>query len=115
MDPLFLPLLLIAVLALLSIMNFRRQKRASADARQLQSSLVDGDRVVTISGLHATVVDSAREETVDLEIAPGVRTRWVRAAIREKLTEREPLTGHHDDPDAIDAAPLDGSARADKS
>lgn len=110
MDPLFLPLLLIAALVVFTIMNSRRQKRAAADARQLQSSLVEGDRVVTISGLHATVVDSSREETVDLQIAPGVRTRWVRAAIREKLTEREPLTGDHDDPAAIDVAPLDGSA-----
>lgn len=111
----FLPLLILAALALM-IMNTRRQKRAIADAQRLQSSLADGDRVVTTSGLHATVVGSTEQTTVDLEIAPGVHTRWLRAAIREKIT-----TGDGDASDepaaasALPAAPLDGSARADDS
>ncbi|MBV8542373.1 MAG: preprotein translocase subunit YajC [Pseudonocardiales bacterium] len=118
MNPQFLSLLLIAMLALLLMMNSRRQKRAVADARQLQSSLTNGDRVVTTSGLHGTVVGSAEETTVDLEIAPGVRTRWLRAAIREKITEDEESAEDNADPAAAGAplpAPLDGSARADKS
>jgi preprotein translocase subunit YajC len=82
-----LPLLLIAALAVPLILSTRRQKRAMAEAQQLQSSLTDGDRVVTTSGLHGTVVSSADETTVDLEIAPGVRTTWLRAAIREKVYE----------------------------
>ena len=87
MDPLFLPLLFIVVLAIPLILNARRQKRAIADAQRLQSSLTNGDRVVTTSGLHATVVGSTDDSTVDLEIAPGVRTRWLRAAIRERLAD----------------------------
>jgi preprotein translocase subunit YajC len=86
MDPLILPLLFIAVLALPLILGSRRQKRAMAEAQLLQDSLTAGDRVMTTSGLHATVVGTAEESTIDLEIAPGVRTTWVRAAIREKLT-----------------------------
>ncbi|MDQ2788277.1 MAG: preprotein translocase subunit YajC [Pseudonocardiales bacterium] len=108
MNAQFLPLLLLAVLAGLLILNNRRQKRAIADAQQLQKSLVNGDRVVTTSGLHATVVGSADDTTLDLEIAPGVRTTWLRAAIREKVTTAdvasEPL-----------ATPVDGSTRADNS
>lgn len=120
MAPQLLPLLLLAVLALLLIMNTRRQKRAVADARALQSSLVDGDLVVTTSGLHAIVVGSADEETIDLEIAPGVRTRWLRAAIRERITERERIAGDNiagddEDPAAIDAAATDGNARVEHS
>src|SRR5919205_2749605 len=90
MDSLFLLLLLIAAFAVSMIMNTRRQKRLMAQAQQMQSSLADGDRVMTTSGLHATVVGSADETTVDLEIAPGVRTTWLRAAIRERLTENIP-------------------------
>ncbi|MDQ2882745.1 MAG: preprotein translocase subunit YajC [Actinomycetota bacterium] len=108
MNAQLLPLLLLAVLAGLLILNNRRQKRAMADAQQLQKSLVNGDRVVTTSGLHATVVGSADDTTLDLEIAPGVRTTWLRAAIREKVTTAdvagEPL-----------AAPVDGSTRTDNS
>jgi preprotein translocase subunit YajC len=108
MNAQFLPLLLIAALAVLLILNTRRQKRAIADAQRLQKSLVNGDRVVTTSGLHATVVESAEDTTVDLEIAPGVRTRWLRAAIREKITTADAGS-------APLAAPIEGSTRADNS
>ncbi|MFN2479714.1 MAG: preprotein translocase subunit YajC [Pseudonocardiaceae bacterium] len=108
MNAQFLPLLLIAALAVLLIMNTRRQKRAIADAQRLQKSLVNGDRVVTTSGLHATVVGSAEDTTIELEIAPGVRTKWLRAAIREKIITADPGS-------APLAAPADGSARTDDS
>jgi preprotein translocase subunit YajC len=107
MDPLFLPLLFIVVLAVPLIMNARRQKRAIAQAQRLQSSLTNGDRVVTSSGLHATVVSTTDETTVDLEIAPGVRTRWLRAAIRERIGD--------DKASAPLASPGDGSAHTDGS
>jgi preprotein translocase subunit YajC len=84
-----LPLLFIAALAVPLILNTRRQKRAMAEAQQLQSSLTNGDRVVTTSGLHGIVVDSSDETTIGLEIAPGVRTTWLRAAIREKVSAND--------------------------
>ncbi|HYZ36579.1 MAG TPA: preprotein translocase subunit YajC [Pseudonocardiaceae bacterium] len=90
MDPLFLLLLLVVVLAVPLFLNGRRQKRAMADAQRLQSSLTNGDRVMTTSGLYATVVGSTDETTVDLEIAPGVRTTWLRAAIRERIADSTP-------------------------
>lgn len=89
MEPLLLTLLLVAALALPLILGSRRQKQAVAEAQRLQESLADGDRVMTTSGLQARVVSTADDSTVDLEIAPGVRTTWVRAAIREKLTDDE--------------------------
>jgi preprotein translocase subunit YajC len=114
MDLQFLPLLILAALAFLMIMNTRRQKRAVADAQRLQNSLACGDRVVTTSGLHATVVASTEETTVELEIAPGVHTKWLRAAIREKITTGD--EGESDEPAAASAplaAPLDGRTRTD--
>lgn len=112
MDLQFLPLLLIAGLALLLILNFRRQRRVIADAQRLQNSLANGDRVMTTSGLHATVVSSPDETTVELEIAPGIRTRWLRAAIRERITDD---AGKPAETSALPPAPLDDSARADNS
>jgi preprotein translocase subunit YajC len=115
MDPQFLPLLVIAALALLLILNSRRQKRAMADAHRMQKSLVNGDRVVTTSGLHATVVGSADETTIDLEIAPAVTTRWLRAAIREKIATEDKDTDEPATARAPLAAPVDDSTRADNS
>ena len=108
MNAQFLPLLLIAAFAVLLILNTRRQKRAIADAQRLQKSLVNGDQVVTTSGVHATVVGSADDTTIELEIAPGVRTRWLRAAIREKINAA-------DQGSAPLAAPIEGSTPADNS
>jgi preprotein translocase subunit YajC len=76
-------LLLLLVVPL--FLSMRRQKKAMAEMRQLQDSLIPGDRVVTTSGLHGTVVDIDDEDTIDLEIAPDVVTTWVRAAVREKI------------------------------
>jgi preprotein translocase subunit YajC len=116
MDPLLLLLLFIAVFALPMLLNARRQKRAMAEAQQLQNSLTNGDRVMTTSGLHGTVVESADETTVELEIAPGVRTTWLRAAIREKITADidDPAKDGLPGAGAPLAFPQDG-ARADNS
>lgn len=115
MESLFLPLLLIAALALLMNLNWRRQKRAIAEAQRLQDSLIVGDRVITTSGLQATVVSTEDERTIDLEIAPGVRTVWLRAAIREKVTDDVPADDVTDDSEPGDAAaPLEDSARTDR-
>lgn len=85
MDQLILPLLLLLLFVPL-IMSFRRQRRQFAQMQQLQSSLNVGDKVLTTSGLKATIV-AATEDTVDLEIAPGVVTTWVRQAVRERLDD----------------------------
>lgn len=85
MDSSLLLLLLLVLLSLPLFLGSRRQRKAMGEAQRLQSSLGAGERVMTTSGLHATVVGVDDESTVDLEISPGVRTTWLRAAIRERL------------------------------
>jgi preprotein translocase subunit YajC len=77
--------LLILVLFVPIFLSGRKQKRQMAEMQNLQSSLHPGDVVMTTSGLRGTVVDASYEETIDLEIADGVVTTWIRAAIREKV------------------------------
>jgi preprotein translocase subunit YajC len=57
------------------------------EQQQLQSSLEVGDVVTTTSGLRGTIVDASYEDTVDLEIADGVVTTWLRAAVRERVLD----------------------------
>lgn len=85
MEGLLLPLLLMLVLAVPLIMGTRKQKKAMAQQQELQSSLAPGDRVMTTSGLYATVADATDESTIDLEIADGLVTTWLRQAIRERI------------------------------
>ncbi len=90
MDQLILPLLL-ALLFLPLILSFRRQRRAFTQMQQLQTSLEVGDRVMTTSGMYGTIV-ALDEETIEIEIAPGTVTTWVRQAVRERVTEDSETT-----------------------
>ncbi len=76
----------------------------------MQPALEPGDVVITTSGLRGPVIDASYEETVDLEIADGVVTTWLRAAVREKVAtaetrrrERAAPTGH-DEPSSDEPA-----------
>ncbi|GAA1402692.1 hypothetical protein GCM10009613_63030 [Pseudonocardia kongjuensis] len=80
-----LPFLIILLLFVPLFLNGRKQRRQMAETQAMQQALEDGDVVVTTSGLRGTVTDASYEDTIDLEIADGVVTTWLRAAIREKV------------------------------
>lgn len=82
---LLLPLIIV-LFAVPLFMGTRKQKRAAAQQQEMQNSLSYGDRVMTTSGLYGTVV-STTDESIDIEIAPGVVTSWLRAAVREKVAD----------------------------
>jgi preprotein translocase subunit YajC len=100
--------ILILLLFIPIFLSSRKQKRVQAEMQALQSSLEPGDIVSTTSGLRGTVVDASYEDTIDLEIADGVVTTWVRAAVREKITTAEPV--HEDEPPAVVPAVVDEPA-----
>ena len=78
----FLPLL--TVLGAFMFFASRRQKRAMQATIDLHDSLSVGDRVHTTSGLQGTIKHIA-DDTVDLEIAAGVVTTWMKLAIRDRI------------------------------
>ena len=84
METLLFPLLIL-VLFIPIFLSGRKQRRQVQEMKQLQGSLEPGDVVTTTSGLRGTVVDASYEDTIDLEIADGVITTWIRAAVRDKL------------------------------
>ena len=71
----------------------RRQRKAMQATIDLHDSLKVGDRVNTISGLQATIA-AITDQTVELEIAPGVITTWSKMAVRERI---EPEHPEHED------------------
>ncbi|SHL25568.1 preprotein translocase subunit YajC [Pseudonocardia thermophila] len=88
---LFLPLLFLVLLVPL-FLQARKQRKQMTEMQTMQNSLTEGDVVITIAGVRGTVVDASYEETVDLEIADGVVTTWLRGAIRQKVTEEHAET-----------------------
>ncbi|MPY84901.1 MAG: preprotein translocase subunit YajC [Actinophytocola sp.] len=99
--------LLIVMMAGLGLMMFftvRKQKKAQQAQNDLQESLTEGDRVMTTSGLHATVTDTSDDTTIELEIADGFVTTWLRQAVREKI---EPFDDDEFDEDDEDVDAVD--------
>ncbi|MDV3124941.1 preprotein translocase subunit YajC [Mycobacterium sp. 21AC1] len=78
----FLPLLII--MGAFMFFASRRQKKAMQATIDLHNSLQVGDRIHTTSGLQATIA-GITDDTVDLEIAPGVVTTWMKLAVRDRI------------------------------
>jgi preprotein translocase subunit YajC len=97
-----LPFLLIAVLIIPMVLMSRKQKRAMQQQQELQNSISVGDRVMTTSGMYATVASTDDDATVDLEIADGFVTTWLRAAVREKVSPDVPEEEYIDDEEIVD-------------
>jgi preprotein translocase subunit YajC len=96
----FLPMLI----ALGAFMYFgsRRQKRAMQATIDLHESLHVGDRVLTTAGLYGTIL-RITDDDVDLEIAPGVVTTWLKLAIRERIAPEilDTVADEADDPERL--------------
>lgn len=78
----FLPLVAMAVIFYFLIL--RPQMRRQKDQQAKIAGLKKGDQVVTAGGLLAKVI-KVDEQIVDLELAPNVRVRAVRATIGDVM------------------------------
>jgi preprotein translocase subunit YajC len=86
--------ILILLLFIPIFLSGRKQKRQLAQTQAMQNALTEGDVVTTTSGLRGTVVDASYEDTIDLEIADGVVTTWLRAAVRDKVAQDDHAADH---------------------
>jgi preprotein translocase subunit YajC len=80
----FLPLLII--MGAFMFFASRRQKKAMQVTIDLHNSLEVGDRIHTTSGLQGTIAGLG-DDYVELEIAPGVVTTWMKLAVRDRIVD----------------------------
>ncbi|WP_033211572.1 preprotein translocase subunit YajC [Kitasatospora phosalacinea] len=78
-------ILLLPLLAIFLMM--RSQKKRQAQMQSMQTALQPGSGVRTIGGMYA-LVKAVNDETVELEVAPGVVAHYTKGAIAAVL---EPL------------------------
>ena len=83
------------------LLLIRPQRVRARQMAQVRSSLEVGATVMTTAGLIAPVAEIAEDDTVLLEIAPGVRARFAAQAIVRTMDE----PGRQDPGDADDARP----------
>jgi preprotein translocase subunit YajC len=86
----FLPLIGIALVFWLLVI--RPQARRQRELSSMQSALEVGDRLMLASGIHGTLLDVS-DETVSVEIAPGVAVTVARGAIGKMLDAGPGSTG----------------------
>jgi len=75
----FIPLLLFLVVMYFLI--YRPQATQARRRREMLGKLREGDRIITMGGLHATILD-VKEETLTLELAPNVKVKADRGAVQ---------------------------------
>jgi len=105
-----LPLLLLGVLfwALL----IRPQRNRQREAQALLTRVGPGDEVLTSAGMFGTVVDVV-DDTVSLEVSPGVRMRFAKGAITRIIPPASDAPvldapAYDEDEDAAGNYPADG-------
>lgn len=87
----FLPLILIVVI--FYFLLIRPQQKRAKEHRELLAGIRRGDRIATNGGLIGTVAKvNESDETLQVEIAQGVRVQVVRGMVAEVRGKGEPLS-----------------------
>lgn len=81
---------LAVIVAAFYMLMIRPQQKRQKEHRELVSSLVIGDRVVTIGGVYGSIA-TLDDDRVGIEVAPGVVVEFDRAAVARKLVEEGPI------------------------
>ena len=80
-------LFLLLLFGVVYFLMIRPQQKRRREAQTMQSQLGPGDQIVTIGGLHGTIV-SIDDDVATLEVAPGVQVKFARQAIARTLPKQ---------------------------
>jgi preprotein translocase subunit YajC len=106
----------LALIAFLFFFISRQNRRRQQQSRNMTETLLPGVEVVTIGGQYGTV-RAVSDDTVDLEVAPGVVTRFAKRAIAQVVPPPSfgdpelPESGASDEPDPDRAEPGDDDTK----
>ena len=89
-------LFLLLLFGVVYFLMIRPQQKRRREAQDMQKQLGPGDQIVTIGGLHGTIV-TIDDDAATLEVAPGVQVKFARQAIARVLPRQE----------AAEAAPVE--------
>ncbi len=88
-------------LVLLWVLMIRPQQQRVRQAREMASSLEEGDEVVTAGGIYGTVTD-AEGDILTVEVAPGIELRVLRGAIAQRVSPAQEYDEEDEDEDEVD-------------
>jgi len=105
----FFPLLI--TFGLMWLLLIRPQQRRVRAHRAVVASLGPGDEVITAGGIHGTIV-AVDDETVQVEVAPGVTLRFLRSSVTQRVATGADEADDAQDGDADDAPASDAGSGA---
>lgn len=79
---------MILVLLMFYFMILRPTKSRQQAHQNLVAKLKEGDEIVTAGGVYGKIA-KVREQTVDIEVAPNLRIKFDRRAIRRRAYDEE--------------------------
>ncbi|RCK77370.1 MAG: Preprotein translocase subunit YajC [Ignavibacteriae bacterium] len=77
-----------AIIAIFYFMIIRPQQKRQKERQKMLDSIQKGDKVITIGGVHGTVV-GMDEKTVLIQIADNVKVKFEKSAISTKAGQTE--------------------------
>jgi preprotein translocase subunit YajC len=98
--------MIVLLIGAMYFLMIRPQTKRRRESMQMQSQLAPGDEVMTGGGIFATVT-AIEDDTVLLQVAPGITLRFARGAIARVLPRESeptasdaPVAGAADNSDA---------------
>jgi preprotein translocase subunit YajC len=89
---------LVILVAAFYFLIVRPQRRNAMIRRQLLSAVEVGDEIVTTGGVYGTVV-AIEDDTLDVEIAPGVVVKLARGAVGARIAPESEYDDDDEDED----------------
>jgi preprotein translocase subunit YajC len=83
-------LLLVGVFALMYFLVIRPQSQRRKNMQSMQSAVEEGAPVMTLGGLYGTVI-SAGDDTVVLQVSPGITNTYAKQAIAKVLSDEDAI------------------------
>lgn len=82
----FSPLMLGAIMLVFWLFMIRPQAKKAKEQKKFLENLTKGDRIVTIAGIHGTVNRVNDDNTLQLEVSPGMYMKIEKSAISSEWT-----------------------------
>ncbi len=74
-------IMLLGIIVVFYFFMIRPQAKKAKDAKNFQSSLQKGDKIVTIAGIHGTIYKVNEDNTLQLEVSPGSYLKIEKTAV----------------------------------
>lgn len=110
----FIVVMIVAFYLLAIRPNQKRRKETQA----MLQALKPGNEIVTTTGMYGKIVAMEADDTVLIEVAPGVTCKYMKQAIMRVVPEVTPSAAPQEslsEPAADDAEPADDTVKADAS